>query len=116
MPLLWSPKSSLFFLLGLSSWGFYLGRALSGRVTELFYVGWIWSAILHAPCVLISPVYGLLVFVLSFAGLLAELRLVSATARANEALGSPSPTQKDSLPFDPKSAPDSSGTPQKPLE
>jgi hypothetical protein len=88
LPLLSSVKTSVFFLLGASAWGFLLWRALSAEFMEAFFAGWLWSSVLHLGLLPLSvfipailgtklpvPVLILFMFVLSMAGLFAELRL-----------------------------------------
>ena len=88
LPLLTGLKTTMFFVLGLTSWGFFLWRMLCSRFTEGFYAGWIWSAILHLACIPLSPFIGgvlgvsggilaliALMLVLSLVGLFSDLRL-----------------------------------------
>jgi len=95
LPLLYSVKTSLFLLLGVSAWAFLLWRALSADFNEVFFTGWIWSSILHLGLLPLSlfipailgtempvPIFILVMFVLSMVGLLSDLRL-SAQAKTH---------------------------------
>jgi hypothetical protein len=90
MPLLTSVKTSLFFLLGATAWGFLFWRAVSTTFHQAFFAGWLWSSILHLGLLPLSlfipailgtklplPWLILGMFVLSMAGLFADLRLSS---------------------------------------
>jgi hypothetical protein len=98
LPLLLGFETSLWFLIGASSWGFFLWRLLNSQFREEFFVGWIWSALLHfvllplsifIPVLLDSqvpvPLLILIMFVLSIAGLFSDLYL-SASQRTEERL------------------------------
>jgi hypothetical protein len=88
LPLLSSVKTSLFFLLGASTWGFLFWRALCAEFNEAFFAGWLWSSVLHLGLLPLSmfipailgtklpvPLLILVMFVLSMVGLFADLRL-----------------------------------------
>ena len=90
LPLLTSLKTSLFFFLGASAWGFMLWRALSTKFREAFLSGWIWSSILHLGLLPMSlfinlvtgtklPLFWLIfsMFILSVTGFFFELCLGS---------------------------------------
>lgn len=105
LPLLSSVKTSLFFLLGASAWAFLLWRALSTEFKEAFFAGWLWSSVLHLGLLPLSvfipailgtklpvPVLILVMFVLSMAGLFADLQL---STRKNSRLSADLTEQKD---------------------
>lgn len=87
LPLLMGFGTSLYFFLGASAWGFLLWRALSRDFKEEFFIGWIWSALLHFGLLPLSwiiaafsspvpvPLLILIMFLLSIAGLVLDLRL-----------------------------------------
>lgn len=88
LPLLATAKTSLFFLLGATAWGFLLWRALSQDFREVFYAGWLWSTVLHMGMLPLSvfiprilgtelplPLLILIMFILSLTGFFQELLL-----------------------------------------
>jgi hypothetical protein len=88
LPLLATAKTSLFFLLGATAWGFLLWRALSPDFREVFYAGWLWSAVLHMGMLPLSvfiprilgtdlplPLMILVMFILSMTGFFQDLFL-----------------------------------------
>lgn len=92
LPLLAFIKTSLFFLLGATAWGFLLWRAMSANFKEAFHAGWIWSSILHLGLLPLSffipailgtefpvTIFILVMFILSMVGLFADLRLSNRT-------------------------------------
>ena len=92
LPLLSTVRTSLYFLLGASAWGFLLWRALSQDSRHAFVVGWTWCVLLHLGLLPISffipallgtrlplPLLILVMVVLSGVGLVLELILRAQT-------------------------------------
>ena len=90
LPLLAYFETALFFMIGSASWAFLIFRTLRSEASEIYYIGWIWTLVLHLACIVFSiflpallgttlpiPILVTLLALISIVGIFAEIKQMS---------------------------------------